>query len=414
MALLVGSLLFYVTLYPPAWRLFIGPYYMGYPFLDLHGVLSYAEGYNRGWNLRTLESNPLDFLKRGNTAYPNLWYSLPGALGFTRQHEIPLALMIVVGFLSFLLFFLYPRSWKDVLIGFLVICSPGALLAMERGNNDLVIFLLLAIVPLCFEWRSRVGFPLAWTVLLFATALKYYPITGYILFVRNIKQLRLLFWYAFAAFFAVSAYFAVNVEDFLQVPRNLRAYTDPIDVFTFGAKGFFYFISYDREYLGVSVLLGFLAILGGAAFFAKKTDSSLLPSSQWRENYFLLGVAISAFAFFLISSYDYRTIFLLFTFPYLLELGKDSGEANRLRIAARVLTALLIIVMWIETVYFFVVLDPVQRQWHAVGVGYVVLIKHGLAWIVMAMLVGLAFLLLKPSVARLWASLPPLIKEKSG
>ena len=399
MALLVCSLLLYLTVYPPAWRLFIGPNYLGYPFLDLHGVLSYAEGYKLGWNLRTLESNPLDFLKRGYTTYPNLWYSVLAGLGVTRQHEIPLALMINAGFLSFLLFLLYPRSWMDVLIGFLVICSPGALLAMERGNNDLIIFLLLAIVPLCMEWRSRVGLPLAWTVLLFATALKYYPVIGYILFVKKLKQLRLLFWYAFAAIFAVSAYFAINVEEFLLVPRNLRVHTDPLDVFTFGAKGFFYFINYEREYLRVSVFLGFLAVFGGAVFFAKKTDSSLPPSSQWRENYFLLGVAISAFAFFMISSFDYRTIFLLFTLPYLLDLGKDSGEANPLRIVARVLTTFLIIMLWIETVYFFVVLDPVQRQWRAIGVGYVVLIKHGLAWIVMAMMVGLAFLLLKPSVA---------------
>ena len=360
-----------------------------------------------------MESNPLDFLGRVHSTYPELWFSVLGGLGFTREHEIPLALAINGVFLIILLILLYPRSWAEVLVGFLSICSPATLLAMERCNVDVVIFIVLALVPICFEWRTRVGFPIAWAVLLVATAFKYYPVTGYILFLKNAKELRVLFCYALLAVVAVAAYFALILEDSLLVPQNLQKYGDPVNVYTFGAKGFFYFATFNEQYAEILAWLAFLVLLCGSALVAKKTDFSLPPSSNWRENFFLLGVAVSSFTFIMIWSYDYRTIFLLFTLPYLLDLAKNPAAANREKVVARALTAFLLTMMWIETAYLFIVLDPIQRQWNVIGLRYLFLVKHGLAWVVMAMMIALAFLVLKPNVKQLEMGFPRLGKEKS-
>lgn len=102
-----------------------GPLYIGYPFLDLHGVLATTEGHQLGWDLRTIATNPLDHMGRGNSTYPNIWFYALGVLGLTRQHEIPLALAINGVFLVILIILLYPRSWPEVIIGFLAICAPG-------------------------------------------------------------------------------------------------------------------------------------------------------------------------------------------------------------------------------------------------------------------------------------------------
>ena len=405
MALLVGSLLFYLVQFPRAWRLVIGPLYIGYPFLDTHGILAAAEAHMLGWDLRTMASNPLDFLGRGNSTYPNIWYNGLGKLGFSTEHEIPFALATNGMFIAVCLFLLYPRSWSQVLIGFLAICSPGVLLAMERGNNDLIIFLLLAIVPLCFQFRQRFGSLLAWMVLLVCTVLKYYPIIAYIVFLKNTKTFRELFWYAAAAVFAVTAYLTIYIDEFLLVPHNLKAYSDPANLFTFGAKGIFHFANVGEDSLMTSALLGLLAVLLGSAYLAVHGPINLPQIANLKQNFFILGVAVSAFTFFTILSYDYRTIFLLFTIPYILDLAKSPTVGRSFQFAARILVVLLLTMMWVETVYFFVILDPVQHRWNVVGLRYILMFKHGLAWIVMSMMVGFVFLLLKPNVVRLWLSL---------
>lgn len=103
--------------------------------------------------------------------------------------------------------------------------------------------------------------------------------------------------------------------------------------------------------------------------------------------------------FFTIRSYDYRIIFLLFTFPYILDLAKSPTVGRSFQFAARTLLVLLLTMMWVETVYIFLIFDPVQLRfrWNADHLRSVLLFKHGIAWVVMAMLTGFGFLLLKPN-----------------
>ena len=164
---------------------------------------------------------------------------------------------------------------------------------MEGGNNDLVIFIVLALAPPCFEirWRGR-NIP-AWALLLTATALKYFPVAGYILFVKNTRTLKELLWYAV---FALSAYFAAYIEEFLLVPEILRN-NDPASIFTFGAKGFFYFAGFNVHYTKLCELFGCGAVLCGATIFISRRNLQPPMSSSWRENYFILGVAVSMFIF---------------------------------------------------------------------------------------------------------------------
>jgi len=91
------------------------------------------------------------------------------------------------------------------------------------------------------------------------------------------------------------------------------------------------------------VLLLWLAALAALNLRARRRARSLLPIPGWELRFFTAGTVLSAGAFLLAKSWDYRLLFLLFLLPYL----------GRLRAAARLLAmemaALLVAALWLTT-----------------------------------------------------------------
>lgn len=411
MSALVCGLLLYLILNPAAWVVFIGPLYMGYPFLDLHCVLAHTEGHMLGWDVRTLPSNPLDFLGRGYPAYPIWWYNGLGFLGLTRQQEIPLALLIIGVFLALALLLMRPSSWIEAVVGFLAICSPGVMLCMERANSDLIIFILISVVPMLFEWRSRWGVLIAAVVLFIGVGLKYYPAVGYLLFLHKVKSVKVLCRIYLWTAVGLAAYIIYNLEDLVLISHKVPT---PFHFFTFGGRLLFEIFGMETGIAQRLTSLGFVVILAEALVLCAKSNLSLPRLSAWRENFFLLGTLVTAFCFFTLSSYDYRTIFLLFTFPYLMEMAK-MGRTNRaFAITAKVVLGMLLAFMWCEGIYWFLISTVKGGYINPPFAVKVLAFKYSLAWIIMTLMVLTAAMMLKPDVKRLWADLVEWTGVKSA
>jgi hypothetical protein len=189
----------------------------------------------------------------------------------------------------------------------LLLCmlSGSSLLAVERGNNDLIIILLLGcsvFAPALIGGGLIVG----------ATALKVYPIFA----VPSLLKSR------GTVFVGVLAFMAIIALPFTELGR-VRAATPTSDIMSYGVPTLTTFIE-SRKGLHLNPLIaaacGLLASL--LPLLSSKVRSILAVSAvdDRASQAFLAGAAVYLGTFLLAGNFDYRLIFLSLCVPYLLGL----------------------------------------------------------------------------------------------
>lgn len=236
--------------------------------------------------------------------YPSPWIWI--AKTFNFQTEINYLLFVSVTVLAYLyvcgaIMFRCGSLWLLPLI-----FSGGSLLAVERGNNDLVVFLLLFIAA---HASSRLR-PLP---LLLATALKLYPIVAFPILIRD-KGVLIVF--------AISSVILIG---FLWPEIALiRDGTPSAAQLSYGSASLSVLALRDFEVAIPSIFITvFLGIL--VAFFVWIQRSRFVVPSTFKngleERLYILGACIYCGSFVLSSNWDYRLIFLIFCLPYVLSFS---------------------------------------------------------------------------------------------
>jgi len=156
----------------------IQPWY--FPFLDTDALLAAAECQRQGTDVYVV--NPCDVLGRVHV-YSPLWLS--AIAGFLSTADTPwVGLVLDLIFILGLAAVFRPRSWSEVAIFAVAVFSPTAIYALERGNNDVVVFILVVCGSLL--WSVRYGHRVvAYGLYLLAGLLKYYPLVLLILILRE-------------------------------------------------------------------------------------------------------------------------------------------------------------------------------------------------------------------------------------
>jgi hypothetical protein len=162
------------VLFPSAW-MSAGVYHVRPYFSDLFAVLAANDAVAAGADPFAVP-NPFDVIGRPHV-YGPAWLSLH-YLGLTRDHASWLGSLLLLGTVMVGAVWLAPRTWTDTLLAAAWLASPPFLLAYERGNNDLVMLLLLSLIGLTGKPASRLGGILAGAALLAASLLKFYPVAG--------------------------------------------------------------------------------------------------------------------------------------------------------------------------------------------------------------------------------------------
>jgi hypothetical protein len=143
-----------------------------FPFLDTETVMSAVRCTKQGVDV--IEGNPCDPLRRP-LSYSPLWLVL-AKLPVTPAWTVPAGIVVDLAFIASLLLLPAGRSATATGVIVLGLLSSAVLFALERGNNDLVLFTLastaafLTCRPPALRW---VGYGAA----LLAGLLKYYPMT---------------------------------------------------------------------------------------------------------------------------------------------------------------------------------------------------------------------------------------------
>lgn len=319
----------------------VGVNHFGTWFLDTYAILASNDAVTAGLN--PYAPNPLDPFHRPHV-YASAWLHLRD-LGLTRGHVFPIGFGLVVAFVAAGLSALRPRTWREAVWFFLVFGSPPVLLALDRANNDLVVFLLLFPVVPCLLHGNRLVRLLPVFLVAAAMALKFYPaVAALVLFlVGEKKEVRER---ALIAVLVLGLASVTVVHD-LALLKNLLPRADGLT--TFGAVNLL-------EALGLHGVAAWLvmAIYPAVAAVAVLRDRifegvAIGPADQAAWLRFALGALLLTGCFFAGTNYAYRWIFALWMAPLLWHLVRGPETPLRLRWLARLTRGLLVFALWADS-----------------------------------------------------------------
>jgi hypothetical protein len=390
---------FYVLwhfLFPEYWVYTIGPWHLHdapfYPFLDMHGRVAAYEAWSHGFDV-IRNPNPLDPM--GRISVKPSWGLPISSLGLHREGLAFAGSAVVVSSLAVFISMIRPKQWGEVVVAFLLVCSSGIMLGIERANDDLVYFSILALVPLILKKRQPVRYWLAWLIIFMIAPAKFYPGAAFAVFLVDIRSRRLMIALLTAGvvFICVYAFSAWEELLFLRnaVPEPLIMSINGLAipyVHLFGSKAL--------SYLFAGLLLG--SGLWHLLHFCRREQPCVRSLSLWSRQYFIIGSSTYTFCFLLNSNFDYRFILLIFTLPVFFELGFRNVWGRFWASVSRLTLLGLLVVFWIDIIVCHSVLLAGHLDVLIDVMITVSALKNILLYFIMFSVVGVSSALLAPSI----------------
>ena len=297
------------------------------PFLDFRLIPGSAETLRSGMDPSIY--NPNDPAGRLFN-YPKIWYLLFNT-GISQDDTIWICTVLLV--LFFLIVFVFPEKLqvRDALLLLLIAFSPACMLLYERGNVDLIFFILVGLMILTLSRWPAVAIGIL-SIASFFKLFPFFAIAGF--FQDNKKRFYVLFSTTTLIFLL---YLVFNIES-LKASWQL---TERRTYFSYGVYIIFdLFQPYVRYYLlqiipesQVQSVLGALPYLTAflvlaVMFFLAVKQKIIFPTFSERNlTAFRVGASIYVGTFLLGHNWNYRLAFLIFAIPQLSQwLFASSGK----------------------------------------------------------------------------------------
>jgi hypothetical protein len=241
--------------------------------------------------------------------YPRIWLAL-SYLGLGTKHTATLGVLLAAGFYAAVLFLVGRITVPQGLIYAVLLCSPPAMLAVERGNVDLIIFTLLVAAALLFH---RAAGAYCYFLITAASMLKLYPMCGFVIGLRERRHQGLVLLALGLTAFALYAY-CIRTDIDLMV-----ANTPQIKEISYGRRVLFEKLvtmkfAIPIEFWSKIAFLGSILMATLASLIVKRPEFSSRAGTMMA-----IGAGIYAGTFVMMNNFNYRLIFLLFLVPQLLE-----------------------------------------------------------------------------------------------
>jgi hypothetical protein len=306
--------------------------------------------------------------------YPRIWLLIGSLLHLHYQYSTPLGTGLAVLFFATCLLVVGRLNLAEGITFGILLCSPPIMLGVERGNIDLLAFILLGVALTAlaneqFSWRC-----LSYCLVFIAGILKLYPACGLVLCCR--EKPRQLLWIAVSFVFAFGLYLALTYHD-LQL---INAGTRRSFLASYGSR-----VLFDRllgHHLPRSEFQAWIAV-GVASLLALFVAYSLIRIQIPAEakDSLRLGSTLYVATFLLGNNWNYRLIMLLFTVPGIFAALRDKRS-------------LIIGVLLLVTIMSMLLLST------SVYTGNVLFyIKEAIAWMTFVLLLGVVIRLLVESLS---------------
>jgi len=356
------------------------------PFMDLYGILAACDAAKAG--VDPFLPNSFDPYHRPHV-YTEWWLEL-GRLGLSRADTPWLGATLLGTVLLAAMVMARPRTRAQGMALLLLLVSPAFLMAVNRANNDLVVFVLISGGLLCFRREAWAGRALGVVLFAVSAVLKYYPLVTLVVLVELRSRRGLAAGLALYGLVLVLAW--PGLQPGLQ--GAARFMSQPEWLYAFGAPVFL-------RNLGVTSTIGWVAPAGLMTLSAvwsawkKAGEPGVIGSAsdQAAEREFMVGAVMLAGMFFLGSSFVYKLVFAIWLLPWLWREHADPVEARWVRAAAWLMLA----VVWFEgtaAVGLNLLLGPQALSLAMTLLKGALLISQLLAWAWVACLLRLFFVLL--------------------
>ena len=289
-----------------------------FPFLDLKGRLAHIQANRLGIDTYSFR-NPFDpFGRVNNKPSISLIFSFTG-LGV--KDAIWLGYILISLFIFQAISLLRKTNLLFLILGSLCIFNPNTLLAIERGNDDIIIFLFCFGLPYLISKKNHFFNATAIFLVWFLSALKYYPITLYLMFVsKKISKFKI---YSFSIILINICWLSLSLKEISFLKRRLP--NADANLFSFSLKELFKFG--DSSYL-ILLLLFFISVLIGYLYL--KSDKKVLSEhflkvSNFDKKYFIIGCTLLTFCYLISFNWSYRLIHSLFLLPIILNLLSETN-----------------------------------------------------------------------------------------
>lgn len=253
--------------------------------------------------------------------YPRFTFVFLNFTGIDEHNFMIFSFIQTILFIVLTLFLVIFYSSKDVIFSSIFLMSPPIVLLLERSNLDLFIFLLLLLV---FYYLRKIKPNLIVTYVTYFTVLlvslmKFYPVVLLVLVffeeLLNRKSKIILF------LICTSIFLFYNVLYWDDLKFILSKIPGPTEL-AFGRKVFIQeFVPI--TYVNIVSFIPFLFFILLLYYLDKVKGKSVhFDNTNFKSKFgllFLVGALIYVFSFLLSNNYDYRLVFLLFTFPYFFE-----------------------------------------------------------------------------------------------
>jgi hypothetical protein len=384
------------------------------PFLDTGAIIAAAECFRHGVDVYI--ANPCDVFGRVHI-YSPLWLAA-SLLPVTSAWTTPVGFMLDLTFLLSLAAISAPADTRGQWMLSAAVLSTMSVYAVERANNDLLVFLLLVFATLLLARSSARDESPAWRwcaypLILLAAFLKFYPIVG--LFVSLRERSRIFLLVTALALFSVFIFAITAGQDVARAIGIIPSgsyFTD-----WFGARNLPYGITWliyspSGEPLIHMLPLALLGILCSRALWISvtlarsETFSDALSGLPERQKLLLVGgAALVTVCFFAGHNVYYRGIFLLMVLPGLLALGRQLGGEDSGRMCSNS-AKLILFIMWSEAIRHAIVsVRPLDLPlWHVLEAAFWIA-RELIWWRIIAVFSGVlaAFALSSPA----WHTLAP-------
>ena len=264
--------------------------------------------------------NPCDFWNRKHV-YGSILLFLPYSTNFNNLYSIYLPIFFNLLFLYVVISHINFKKIEQVLIYILFIFSPATLLAVERFNIDILIFLILLLI--CYLRSS-----LFKSILIVMISLaKFYPVITSIVFLfKGINKKNLSYLFMTVTFVTLIFFFDSN--NLTKVFSNISQATANYQL-AFGIMHFSNFPILNTKFPVEHLLIFSVSLMSIIFFFSYlilKKDEFLKDFNFeiYSDKLFFIGSSVCIFTYLLLSNFIYREIFIFLALPFLFKMINQS------------------------------------------------------------------------------------------
>lgn len=364
-------------------------------FIDIYALLASSDAFAIG--LDPYLPNPLDWLRVPHW-YSDWWFYLDD-FGWDRSDAPWLGIVIGAGYLVAALSVIRPRNITEMVVGWLTVSAPVAMLGFNRANPDLLIFSAFVVVGWLLTSQSRPLWLFAGPLIACLAGLKFYPLAGAFA-LAFAPRVRKEVWVSLILMLVLVCLLALGLYD--DVQRVAPLLDTPAGFYVFGGASGFILAGFSHPNASIlTVGLGCSVAIGWRIW-----TPTLPKSMQDREVVaFVLGAATLIGCFVVGVGYSYRLVFVVLLLPLLGSLRVMQCSSG-VRWLVRIGLIGILFLGWFDGLvclgsYLFsdkVDRDVAVRIWHGAFV-----ITAVVGWVWVSAMMGLLIALSRNTIARLFS-----------